>query len=503
MSQATPPITPREPDGAHPAGARAPRAPQPADACTTPPRTARSVPARLPVLSTDGWLLFATCGVRSFAYGFLSVVLALYLAALGFDPRQSAPIFTAALAGGAIMTIALTTVADRLGRRRILIAGALLMALAGAVFALTDQALLLGLAAISAPSAPRARTSAPSYRSNRRSCPRPPTIRAARASSRPTISLARWPVRSALWPRPPTCSALSRWPATVRSVGLRRGGTRARGPVRTPLLGRRRHARRERPRRLHRPPPCPAACPPPALERQATISERRPCPTSVGATPAGGRPRATRHRPSTDACARCRIPWHDREASRAVRARRLRGRLHRPGPPGLLVLPALRPGPGGAGGALLRHEPPQLAFLPGRRAAGAALRPPRTRWSSRTCHRTCCWCSCRSCPACRWRWGCCSCATCCPQLDVPTRQSYTMAIIPPSQRAATAACCPSPATPPPPPPPPSPARRSPSPHLGCRSYSPGPKIVYDLTIWSVFRHVRPPEETARLAAKGG
>jgi hypothetical protein len=30
----------------------------------------------------------------------------------------------------------------------------------------------------------------------------------------------------------------------------------------------------------------------------------------------------------------------------------------------------------------------------------------------------------------------------------------------------------------------------------------GLKIVYDLTIWSVFRHVRPPEETARLAAKG-
>ena len=30
----------------------------------------------------------------------------------------------------------------------------------------------------------------------------------------------------------------------------------------------------------------------------------------------------------------------------------------------------------------------------------------------------------------------------------------------------------------------------------------GLKTVYDLSIWSVFRHVRPPEEAAWLAAKG-
>ena len=42
----------------------------------------------LPQLSADGWLLFATCGVRNVAYGFLSVVLGLYLASLGLDPAS-------------------------------------------------------------------------------------------------------------------------------------------------------------------------------------------------------------------------------------------------------------------------------------------------------------------------------------------------------------------------------------------------------------------------------
>ena len=65
-------------------------------------------------LSRDGWLLFATCGVRSFAYGFLSVILGLYLDAQGMSVTSIGWIFTAALAGGAAMTIVITAVADSL-----------------------------------------------------------------------------------------------------------------------------------------------------------------------------------------------------------------------------------------------------------------------------------------------------------------------------------------------------------------------------------------------------
>src|SRR5215208_4684214 len=107
-----------------------------------------SLPLWVRALSRDGWLLFAACGVRNFAYGFLSVVLGVYLAALGLSVEAIGGIFTAALAGGAVMTLVLTGVADRLGRRQILIAGAALMAAAGIVFALTDQVLVLAVAAI-------------------------------------------------------------------------------------------------------------------------------------------------------------------------------------------------------------------------------------------------------------------------------------------------------------------------------------------------------------------
>jgi MFS family permease len=100
------------------------------------------------ILSRDGWLLFAACGVRSFAYGFLSVILGLYMDTLGLGATEIGMIFTAALAGGALMTVAITWVADHLGRKSLLTASAILMACAGCVFAATAQPVLLALAAI-------------------------------------------------------------------------------------------------------------------------------------------------------------------------------------------------------------------------------------------------------------------------------------------------------------------------------------------------------------------
>jgi MFS family permease len=99
-------------------------------------------------LSRDGWLLFATSGVRSFAYGFLSVILGLYLDAIGLSTTAIGWIFTAALAGSAVMTILITAIADSFGRKVLLIVGAVLMALAGWVFAVSDNPILLAIAAI-------------------------------------------------------------------------------------------------------------------------------------------------------------------------------------------------------------------------------------------------------------------------------------------------------------------------------------------------------------------
>ena len=88
---------------------------------------------RLPVLTSDGWLLFGTSAIRSTAYGFVSVMLGLYLASLGYDIATIGAIFAAVLAGDVAITILLTQVADRLGRRRVLVVGATLMVLAGVV----------------------------------------------------------------------------------------------------------------------------------------------------------------------------------------------------------------------------------------------------------------------------------------------------------------------------------------------------------------------------------
>jgi MFS family permease len=93
-------------------------------------------------------VLFATRIVRLFAYGFLSVILALYLIRVGLDERAAGLLFSFTLAGDAGISLWLTTSADRIGRRRMLLLGALLMALAGVAFLITRNPLLLTAAAI-------------------------------------------------------------------------------------------------------------------------------------------------------------------------------------------------------------------------------------------------------------------------------------------------------------------------------------------------------------------
>ncbi len=81
-----------------------------------------------------------------FGYGFLAVVLVLYLAAAGLDPLAIGIVLTLTLIGDTIISLWLTTNADRLGRRRVLVAGAALMIVAGVAFAFTSFVPLLILA---------------------------------------------------------------------------------------------------------------------------------------------------------------------------------------------------------------------------------------------------------------------------------------------------------------------------------------------------------------------
>jgi len=96
----------------------------------------------------DITLLFSTRIIRLFCYGFLSIILALYLAEVGLRETEIGLLFTLTLAGDAAISLLLTTSADRFGRRRTLILGALLMIGAGVVFLLTNNIVILMAAAI-------------------------------------------------------------------------------------------------------------------------------------------------------------------------------------------------------------------------------------------------------------------------------------------------------------------------------------------------------------------
>jgi MFS family permease len=98
-------------------------------------------------LTTDGRLLFVTRLARLFAYGFLAVVLVLYLAQAGLGEASIGLLLTLTLIGDTVISLWLTTRADRFGRRRTLIVGTLLMIFAAIFFANTQEFIPLLIAA--------------------------------------------------------------------------------------------------------------------------------------------------------------------------------------------------------------------------------------------------------------------------------------------------------------------------------------------------------------------
>jgi len=97
-------------------------------------------------LSVDGKKLLVTRVMRTFAYGYLATVIGLYLDKLGLSPTEIGLVLTAAIAGSALMTVFWSIMADRFGRRRTVATMALLMAVGGLIFALTDEFWVLLLA---------------------------------------------------------------------------------------------------------------------------------------------------------------------------------------------------------------------------------------------------------------------------------------------------------------------------------------------------------------------
>jgi predicted MFS family arabinose efflux permease len=83
-------------------------------------------------------VLFVTRGVRAFGDGFVSVLLAAYLAELGFSGWRIGAVATATLLGTAAATLLVGVVAERLGRRQTLLIAALVAAATGVAVASTS-----------------------------------------------------------------------------------------------------------------------------------------------------------------------------------------------------------------------------------------------------------------------------------------------------------------------------------------------------------------------------
>jgi MFS family permease len=105
------------------------------------------LPSALRQASPDIRVLFWSRVVRMFGYGLLAVVLVLYLAALGLDEVRIGLLLTLTLLGDTAISLWITTSADRVGRRRMLVLGALLVLGAGLLFTTSSHFGVLLLAA--------------------------------------------------------------------------------------------------------------------------------------------------------------------------------------------------------------------------------------------------------------------------------------------------------------------------------------------------------------------
>jgi predicted MFS family arabinose efflux permease len=92
--------------------------------------------------------ILAVQALRAFAYGFASVLLGASLADGGFSPTQVGLVFTAMLAGNAVVSIGVGTFGERVGRRRLYALLLALMGLAGSVYAFADTFWILVLVAL-------------------------------------------------------------------------------------------------------------------------------------------------------------------------------------------------------------------------------------------------------------------------------------------------------------------------------------------------------------------
>lgn len=95
----------------------------------------------------DRSLLYTAAFLRALATGMIGVLIGIHLAKQGMDAGRIGAIVSAGLAGAALAALLVTIAGDRLGRRRALIALALLGGAGGIAVAFASDAAVIGIAA--------------------------------------------------------------------------------------------------------------------------------------------------------------------------------------------------------------------------------------------------------------------------------------------------------------------------------------------------------------------
>src|SRR5574338_1433581 len=99
-------------------------------------------------ISRDGKLLLGARVVRTFSYGFLSVILAIYLKLVGFDDILVGIVLTATLVNSVFFNLLSSAYADKIGRKNNLIIYAALMIASSIIFFVTSNYVALVIAAL-------------------------------------------------------------------------------------------------------------------------------------------------------------------------------------------------------------------------------------------------------------------------------------------------------------------------------------------------------------------
>lgn len=102
---------------------------------------------RMPAMTRDVRLIYASAFLRAVSTGMIGVLLGLYLARLGFNPSQTGGVVGAGLAGAAVASLAATLWGDLRGRRRMLFEFALLGTVGAALTTMASLPLAVGAAA--------------------------------------------------------------------------------------------------------------------------------------------------------------------------------------------------------------------------------------------------------------------------------------------------------------------------------------------------------------------